>query len=146
MDWNKLFKAGVCAINRGVFRRRAAEPDHLALGRQGEKLAERFLVRLGMKVLEKNYRTRQGEVDLICLDRGTVVFVEVKTRRSDVFAPPEEAVGEQKQRRLSLAAMAYLNDRHWEDRLARFDVLSVVLDGGTPKIEHLPDAFELAVY
>jgi putative endonuclease len=146
MDWNRLLKSGVCAIYRGVFRRRAAEADHLALGREGEKLAERFLVRLGMKVLEKNFRTRRGEVDLICLDRGTVVFVEVKTRRSDVFAPPEEAVGAHKQRRLALAAMAYLNDRKWEDRPARFDVLAVVLDGGTPKIEHLPDAFELAVH
>lgn len=118
--------------------------NHLALGRQGEDLAAKYLTGQGLKVLERNVRTPFGEIDIICREKKTIVFVEVKARSSTAFGRPGDAVGPEKQRRLSRAALAYLSEKAWEDRPARFDVLAVSLDGPRPRIDHLADAFDLA--
>ena len=116
---------------------------HLGVGRRGEDLAADYLQRRGFKVLERNYRTKFGEVDLICLNRETVVFVEVKSRSSGAFGAPDEAVHRDKRRRLSKAALDYLARRSWENRRARFDVVSIRLDGPEPEVRHLEDALDL---
>lgn len=115
---------------------------HLLLGREGEAVAEALLVGAGLRVEARNYRTRGGEVDLVCLDGDTVVFVEVKTRGpGSLLARPEQAVTPAKRGRIVRAAAVFLSERGWWDRPCRFDVVAVVVRDGTPTATHLPDAF-----
>jgi putative endonuclease len=113
---------------------------------RGEKLAARYLRRQGFKVLYRNFRGRQGgEIDLICRDRDTLVFVEVKTRTREDFGRPLEAVNRQKQRRISLGGLAWLRLLGNPDILFRFDVVEVVIaEGAAPRIELVRDAFQLS--
>jgi putative endonuclease len=114
--------------------------NHL-LGDRGERAAARHLRRQGLRVLLRGYRTARGEVDLIARDGRTIVFVEVKTRRRGA---PSEAVTPEKERRLTLAALQFLQENRLLDCPARFDVIAVVWpdDRGTPAIEHYRNAFE----
>ncbi|WP_300161057.1 YraN family protein [Solidesulfovibrio sp.] len=116
---------------------------HLALGRAGEAAAEALLAGKGYAVLARNFRTRGGEVDLVCRDGDTVVFVEVKTRRSGSLARPDQAVTASKRGRLVRAAAAFLSERDLWDRPCRFDVVAVVATGKGLSASHLPDAFVL---
>lgn len=108
-----------------------------ALGRKGEKLAEKFLQSEGCKVLKKNYRTPFGEADLVVSDGEETVFVEVKTRSSDFYGTPAEAVVKAKQRRYRQIAECYWLETGREPN-ARFDVVEVWADG---RIEHYKYAF-----
>jgi putative endonuclease len=111
------------------------------LGRRGEALAEAFLRRRGMKTIARNYTTPAGEIDRIMQDRGTVVFVEIKTLASRGFMNPDERVGRLKLVRMTRAAQWFLAARGWHDRRWRFDVVAVVLPAeGEPEIEHFEDA------
>ncbi|MGD9279831.1 MAG: YraN family protein, partial [Desulfobacterales bacterium] len=76
-------------------------------GEQGEALAARRLKKAGYKIIETNYRTRLGEIDIIAKDKDTIVFVEVKSRRSVYFGNPKQAVTLQKQKKISLVALYY---------------------------------------
>src|SRR4029077_147604 len=118
---------------------------HLRLGVGGEKLAARHLRRCGFKVLYRNFRGRQGgEIDVVCRDRDTLVFVEVKTRTREDFGRPLDAVDRRKQRRISLGALAWLRLLGNPDILFRFDVVEVVIVEGeaAPRVEHIPNAFQ----
>ncbi len=119
--------------------------DHANLGRRGEKLARRFLENLGYRVFARNYRCPAGELDMIALDGDTVVFVEVKTRRSEDAADVEQAVNPVKRRQLSRVAKYYLAARPAARRRpCRFDVVAIVCGtDGEPEIRHYPDAFGL---
>jgi len=114
-----------------------------SLGQEGERIAERFLKSKGYKVLDRNFRTRWGELDIVAKDGEVVVFVEVKTRSKTDFTRPEEAVNSTKQAHLRKAAQLWLLDNHPDDPPAcRFDVISVLFDNdGNHTIEHFPDAF-----
>jgi len=114
----------------------------LSLGRWGEDLACRTLQRLGLKVLARNLRTPVGEIDIVARQGRTLVFVEVKTRRSTVFGTPAEAVGPRKQRQIVRAAQWYLADTRQPQAAVRFDVVAIVAGPGEPQIEHLPAAFD----
>jgi putative endonuclease len=114
------------------------------LGSDGERAAERFLRGRGYTIVERNYRCPLGEVDLVALHRGTVVFVEVKTLRRASVGAPHDAVGPRKQRRLARIAEHYLAARRLYDRDVRFDVVGVCLDGGELVCELLQDAFDPA--
>ncbi len=111
------------------------------LGDRGEREAERYLRRQGLKILVRSYRTSQGEVDLIARDGDQVVFVEVKTRK---WGTPAEAVTAEKQRRLTMAALHFLKKHGLLEKRCRFDVVAIVWPEGAkaPTIEHLRDAFE----
>ena len=112
------------------------------LGLEGERLAEAFLRRSGLKTADRRYSTPVGELDLIMRDGSTIVFVEVKTRSSRQWADPEEAVSLPKQRKMARCAQWYLRHKRCEDRPCRFDIVAVILpEDGEPEIEHLPDAF-----
>ena len=112
------------------------------LGRQGEAAAEEALVRAGLRILERRFRSRFGEVDLVALDGDVMVFVEVKTRRGLRFGSPAEAVIPRKQARLARAALAYLSRHGMLDRCSRFDVVEVLAEaGGRMVVRHIPDAF-----
>ncbi len=107
------------------------------LGKKGEKLVWKYVKKLGMKLLETNYRTPFGEADLIAADKDEIVFIEVKTRSSTVFGTPAEAVGKIKQERYYKIAQFY-GMKHGGEPNARFDVAEVYADG---KIEYLKNAF-----
>ena len=118
------------------------DPRH-ALGRRGEEEGARYLRKRGYEIIARNVRTRLGEIDLIARHRGVLVFVEVKTRSSGNFAPPELSVDERKRRKLSVLAQAYLVGLG-ETVDCRFDVLGITLPaGGRPDIHHIQNAFQV---
>jgi len=117
------------------------QPDH-ALGRRGEDLAHRYLQKRGFSIVARNYRGRNGgvEVDLIGWDGPVLVFVEVKSRSGDSFGPPEKAVDQEKQVRLIRAAGEYIHRIGVDWKNVRFDLVSVLF--GDPQIlSHVEDAF-----
>ena len=95
------------------------------LGEQGESLACAELERCGYTIIERRYRSRFGEIDVIANDRGTVVFVEVKTKTDCTFSDPVESVTRQKQRRLVSVAERYVADHGLDDTPCRFDVVTI---------------------
>jgi putative endonuclease len=114
------------------------------LGQRGEAAAARYLRRRGYKILARGDRHGPGELDLVMLDRKTIVFVEVKTRGSHDGGHPAEAVDDDKQRRLTRAAVTFLKRHRLLDCAARFDVVAVTWPEGKwfPAIEHIPNAFD----
>ena len=119
---------------------------HLARGATGEKLACRYLRRHGFKILYRNFRGRSGgEIDIVCRDGDTLVFVEVKTRSREDFGRPFEAVTREQQQRISRGALAWLRMLDNPDILFRFDVVEVMIrDGRRPRIELIRNAFQLS--
>ncbi len=113
-------------------------------GRRSEARAARHLQACGYVILEKNYRTQHGEIDIIAEDNGVIVFVEVKARRTDRFGNPKGAVTEDKQRKISMVALQYLKSTGRLAASARFDVVAVHASDGFERIEVVENAFELA--
>jgi putative endonuclease len=111
------------------------------LGSYGEQAAAEHLVRLGLEVLARNYRTRLGEIDLVMADGDVVVFVEVKLRRGAF--DPLEAVDARKQQQISRVAFDFLRRHGMLGRPARFDVVAV--DGRSLECSHVTDAFDCAI-
>jgi len=111
-------------------------------GKTGEKEALKFLKKSGYRILEKNFRTRFGEIDLIAKDNNTVVFVEVKTRTGDGFGLPKDAVTLRKKRHILMVSKEYLASKDIlpNDVSVRFDVIGVKLNGKV-RLEHIKDAF-----
>jgi putative endonuclease len=116
--------------------------DRITLGKLGEDLAVLELERLGYAILARRYRTRHGEIDIVADDRGTLVFVEVKTRADAVFGTAAEAVTPHKQRRLVRMAEQYLTLERIANRPCRFDVVAIMLDRPAPAIEVFRQAFD----
>jgi putative endonuclease len=115
----------------------------VALGISGEILACDALARKGYAVLERRYRTRAGEIDIIAMDGETLAFVEVKTRTSERYGPPSESVTRRKRRRIVWMANWYLSERRLHGCLCRFDVVTVMCrPGAAPEIEVVKDAFQ----
>lgn len=116
----------------------------LSLGEQGELVAEKFLKRLGYKIVARRERTRLGELDLVAVDGRTVVFVEVKTRRRDDWGSPADAVDPRKQAKLTRLALNYLKRHGLLECSARFDVVAVTWadHAQAPKVVHHINAFE----
>jgi putative endonuclease len=110
------------------------------LGAKGERLAASYLQDRGWEVLERNYRCWLGEIDLVCRDHGTIVFVEVKTRTSTDFARPDESVTHRKQAKLRRLVEEYLVTHHLESADVRFDVLGVSAGSRRPEFEHIKGA------
>ncbi len=113
------------------------------LGKKGEEIALRFLKKKGYRLIEKNYVCKMGEMDIIAKEKDTLVFIEVKTRTSTEFGPPQLAVNSRKQRQLSKVALNYLNEKRLKDVKARFDVVSVRYSQNEPELDLIKDAFEL---
>ena len=113
------------------------------IGSEGERAAAEFLEARGYRILERNYRTRLGEIDLVAEEGCTLVFVEVKVRLNDRFGGPAAAITPAKQSRIARLAQHYMLRRRLGERPCRFDV--VLIWGGDPKtrrIELLPGAFD----
>ena len=114
------------------------------LGQRGEAAAVRYLRRRGCKILARGDRYGPGELDIVALDRNTIVFVEVKTRQDHAAGHPSEAVDEAKQRRLTRLAVTFLKRHRLLEYPARFDVIAITwpADKWFPTIEHIQNAFE----
>ena len=115
--------------------------DRAALGRRGERIAERYLRQRGYVILERNFRGAGAEIDLVAMDSGTLAFVEVKTRRTKLYGEPHEAVTVNKQRHLRRAAEVFAARRRMQDAPMRFDVVAISEDEQGRRLELLKDAF-----
>ena len=113
-------------------------------GEKGESLAAWYLKKNGYKIIEQNYRTQLGEIDIIAKEKKTIVFVEVKARRSMRFGNPKWAVTPKKQRKISMVALYYLKTTNQINTKARFDVVAITSNQDQPQIEIVKNAFELA--
>ena len=121
--------------------------NNISVGKLGEEIATAFLIARGYRILERNFRCKGGEVDIIARDPGdkSLLFVEVKARRDLSYGVPQLAVTPFKQRQISKAALTWLSKNRLHDKNARFDVIAILLDdSGHHKVEHIPNAFDLA--
>jgi len=113
------------------------------LGKKGEEVAVQFLKKKGYRIIERNYTCRLGEMDVIAKEKDTFAFIEVKTRTTTTFGPPQLAVDSSKQNQLSKVALHFLKEKRLEDVKARFDVVAILLGPKGEEIELIKDAFDL---
>lgn len=141
-----LVRSIAALSNRWRNRFSRSDAEHLRLGTSGERLAARFLRRNGYKILYRNFRGRSGgEIDIVCRDGDTLVFVEVKTRTGEDFGRPFDAVSREKQKRISRGGLAWLRLLDNPEILFRFDVVEVIIaPQAEPRLELLRNAFELS--
>ena len=114
-------------------------------GKEGEDLAVRFLKKLGYEIVVRNFRAERAEIDVVCRDPerdGELVFVEVKTRKSEEYGDPLDAVSTRKISHVKRAAEAYLYLHDLDDAPCRIDVVSIRMAGNQPLIEYFKDAVE----
>ena len=117
---------------------------HIARGEQGESLADRAHEREGYAVLARRYRTRLGEIDIIARDGPCLVFVEVKARQHHRCGRPDEQITIRKQRKIVAFARVFLARTRVRAEACRFDVVSVSLDEGRPRVEIIRNAFDVS--
>ncbi len=118
------------------------------VGSAGEILATSYLKKLGYKIIEKNFRLRYGEIDIIAKDRDCICFIEVKTRTSDKFIAPFESVNKKKQKKIIALANMWLSNKGLNHLRCRFDIISLLLDKkySVIEMEHIKDAFDCSGY
>lgn len=132
-------------FGRWLRRSRGAVVDHRRrTGEDGEALAVKFLKKKGYKIIERNYRCKSGEIDIIARDGDALAFIEVKARHTDEFGGPKWAVTPQKQRKISMVALKYLKETEQMEKKARFDVVAIHLLPEHPDVEIIKNAFDLA--
>ena len=126
-----------------LLNRRKLLAEKKLLGQWGEKRCERFLKRKGFRTLARNFSCKSGEIDLVMVDSdGGIVFVEVKTRADEKFAPAETVITSAKKARLNRAGRYFLATHNIENRPFRFDVVIIVLgQAGPVQIRHYENAF-----
>ena len=114
-----------------------------ALGKKGENAARQHLERSGVRIIAANYTCAAGEIDLVGREQEVLLFIEVKTRASGAFGPPELAVHRRKQRQIVRAAQWFLAERRTTDVACRFDVVAVMFmsDAEHPRVHWVRDAF-----
>ncbi len=116
-------------------------PETARFGQWGERMAAVYLRDKGYEILARNFRTVRGELDIVAARDGTIVFVEVKSRRSERFGRPADAVTEEKERHLRAAARSFLRQHRLYGRKIRFDVLEILDRYGQIHIRHLQGWF-----
>ena len=116
--------------------------SRIVLGKFGEDLACAELTKRGYVVLERRYRRRGGEIDVVARDGHTVVFVEVKAREGQDFGGPAEAVTARKRRRMTQVALDYLARHRLTERACRFDVVTIHMEKELPVVELFQNAFD----
>lgn len=119
--------------------------QHIELGKKGEDAAVEFLKKSGYRIIERNYKNKLGEIDIVAKDSGSVCFIEVKTRTSLAFGLPEEAITKAKQRKLNNVALSYLKQYNLGAQPARFDIVSVMMHTQkNPEVTVIKDAFSVS--
>jgi len=111
-------------------------------GREGEKIAADYLSKNGYRISETNFRCPLGEIDIIAKEKNTLVFIEVKTRKSSELGYPEQAVGLKKQKKMSLLALWYLQEKKLAGTAARFDVVAITQLPEGNEIKLIKNAFD----
>jgi putative endonuclease len=119
-------------------------PGKIEFGKTAENAAAKFLENKGYRILERNFKNKFGEIDIIARQNGVICFVEVKARHSIRQGLPQEAVSAVKQRKISQVAVSYLKAKNLLDCPARFDVLALLYTDDQPEISLITDAFELS--
>jgi putative endonuclease len=114
--------------------------EHNDLGKQGEEIAQQYLSDKGYKIMQCNWRFGSDEIDIIAKKDNLLIIAEVKTRQTNFFGEPEEAVTKTKQKFLIRATETYINQKNI-DLETRFDIVSVVISNGQVMINHIEDAF-----
>lgn len=117
--------------------------QRLSLGKEGERFAVKHLKKMGYRIKECNYVAPVGEIDIIATDQSTLVFVEVKTRKSASFGAPFEAINQRKKKQIEKTALYYMNAKKIRSA-ARVDVVSIVISGGKMNAEVIKDAFDFS--
>jgi putative endonuclease len=107
-------------------------------GFEGEEIAVSFLKKNGYKIIERNYRIKSGEIDIIAKHKKDIVFVEVKTRSTDTFGSPAEAVDERKRTKIEKVASHYIQKNFSDDVSFRFEVVSITKQNNTWNCEIIP--------
>ena len=115
-----------------------------AFGELGERLAERWLVGRGWRVVTRRFRTGHRDIDLIVERGGLVAFVEVKARRTTAYGGPIAAVSPRKQRELGRSAQVWVARHGWPGTAYRFDVVGILVTGRRVRVRHVEDAFRVA--
>ncbi len=115
----------------------------ISTGKKGEEIAASFLRSQGYDIIEKNFRTRHGEIDIIA-DDGYISFIEVRSVNSKAFGLPEQSIDRRKQDQITKTALMYIKLKKLENKNCKFDVVSVEdVDSNSPKIKLIKNAFEL---
>lgn len=115
----------------------------ITTGKEGEQIAAAFLKKNGYRIFKTNFHCPIGEIDIIAREKGELVFIEVKTRKSREMGYPEQAVGSKKQRKMSQLAQWYMQQEKFEDVPARFDVVAITLLPDGNEIRLIKNAFDL---
>lgn len=119
--------------------------DKINSGKKGEQIAVLYLQQNGYKILQKNYRTKYGEIDIIADEKGCICFVEVRSRNSHGVIPIEETITRSKKSHIQKAALCYIKEYSRETVSCRFDVIFIEeLDSNTPEVRLIKNAFELS--
>ncbi len=120
--------------------------QRLKLGREGEEEAVKFIKKQGYRILQTNFKTKSGEIDIIAEDKKVVAFIEVKTRSTTEYGSPLSAVTPSKQKKIAQVANQFLIRHKVENRECRFDIVAILANAENPKtweIELIKDAFSL---
>ncbi|HGJ64241.1 TPA: YraN family protein [bacterium] len=130
-----------------TLQRKKMQRSKKQVGDKGEDIASDFLTKKGYEVIQRNYRCRFGEIDIIAEHDGTIIFVEVKTRHTASFGMPQEAITASKIRKISKTAVLYVQERALIDHACRFDVIAITYPKYSlePNILHIENAFELSI-
>lgn len=111
--------------------------NHLVTGKQGEQEAENYLKRVGYRIVEKNFRSKIGEIDIIAIEGNELVFVEVKTRSSTFWGNPAEAIQSKKLHSIIRTSQYYLLTHHNLPKNIRIDAIEVYVGNNTPRLNHI---------
>ena len=114
--------------------------NHIELGREGERIAANQLITKGYTIISRNYRLKNAEIDIVCTKDDKLIIVEVKTRNSTIFGEPYLSVTRSKQRQIIRVANNFIEEKDI-DMEVRFDVISIILNNNTMRLEHIEDAF-----
>jgi len=113
-------------------------------GKRGEAIAQSYLKKQGYKIIEKNYNTKLGEIDIVASDRDCICFTEVRSINTGRFDAPEYTIDRRKQNQITKVALMYIKSKGLEDRNCRFDVVCIeAVDSPSPNVRLIKDAFEL---
>ncbi len=115
--------------------------DNISSGKISEVQASSFLESQGYRILFRNYKAQGSEIDIIAREKDTICFIEVKSRSSDRFGTPQEAVTLAKQQKIARAALKFIQENDLQDKSCRFDVVAIIRQAGREKFSLIRDAF-----
>lgn len=111
------------------------------IGKKGEDIAVNFLLENDYEIIARNYRYKRSEIDIICKKNAFLVFIEVKTRKNNIFGFPEEQISQNQIRNIQNAAIHFQNNTTISYSLVRYDVISILINNNISNVTHLEDTF-----